>query len=175
MIYFDSKYLSDRLQINSSKWKRWAREFLPPDPLGGYQSGYARQFSFKDAFRVFLGGHLVAALRFTIPQARQILSDLEPWMKKQGLYALPTDHVEHHATPNHVYIYDSVDGKITYAIRTILDLPNDTEARCEHFQLTTIGSAPDVAACTRYPHARVVFIGTLHGLFLNAVNAKGVD
>ena len=89
MIYFKSKYLSDKLDINLAKWKRWSREFLDPDPLGGYQSGVARQFSFKDAFRVFLGGHLVGVLNFTIPQARQILIDLNRWLKKNRLYSWP--------------------------------------------------------------------------------------
>ncbi|MCP4744631.1 MAG: hypothetical protein GY874_00585 [Desulfobacteraceae bacterium] len=63
------------------------REFLPPDPLGGLQSGYARQLSLKDAFYVFLGGVLVGSLKFTIPEARRILNDITPWLKATGLFS----------------------------------------------------------------------------------------
>lgn len=80
--YYTNRDLSRKLDIPISKWKRWSREFLPPDPLGGYQSGFARQYSLREAFLVFLGGHLVAELRFTIPESRQILNDLESWLKQ---------------------------------------------------------------------------------------------
>ena len=85
--YYLSRDLARRLRIPLNRWKRWAREFLPPDPLGGLQSGYARQFSTREAFIVYLGGFLVAGLGFSIPQARQIIRDLSGWMKKSGLDA----------------------------------------------------------------------------------------
>ena len=65
--FFTNRELSDKLGIKLAKWKRWSREFLPPDPLGGMQSGYARQYNPDQAFTVFLGGHLVADLKFSIP------------------------------------------------------------------------------------------------------------
>jgi len=78
--FYTNRQLSQTLNVNLSKWKRWSREFLAPDPLGGLQSGYARQFSRDDAFTVYLGGYLVGDLGFTIPEARRILSDLmEPF------------------------------------------------------------------------------------------------
>jgi hypothetical protein len=80
-----SRELSRRLGINLARWKRWSREFLPPDPLAGIQSGYARQYYLDDAFRVYLGGHLVAHLHLSVPDARQVLSDLSPWMKSTGM------------------------------------------------------------------------------------------
>lgn len=79
--FYLNRELSERLGIRLSKWKRWSREFLPPDPLGGLQSGYARQYTIDQAFTVYLGGHLVAALYFSIPQARQIVHELGPWIK----------------------------------------------------------------------------------------------
>ena len=85
--YYFSRDLSRKLHIPLNRWKRWAREFLPPDPLGGLQSGYARQFSTREAFTVYLGGFLVAGLGFSIPQARQIIRDLGGWMRKSGLDA----------------------------------------------------------------------------------------
>lgn len=72
--------------VKLAKWKRWSREFLPPDPLGGLQSGYARQYHPNDAFTVFLGGYLVASLRYTIPEARQIISDLKQWLLDKRFY-----------------------------------------------------------------------------------------
>jgi hypothetical protein len=84
--FFTNREVSKRLNINLSKWKRWSREFLPPDPLGGMQSGFARQYSPDGAFTVYLGGHLVADLKFTIPEARQILTDLHAWFAEKGFY-----------------------------------------------------------------------------------------
>ncbi|MFZ7126824.1 MAG: hypothetical protein ACOWWM_11790 [Desulfobacterales bacterium] len=81
--YYASRELAVRLEIPLAKWKRWAREFLPPDPLGGYRSGYARQYSLREAFRVYLGGHLVGCHRFTIPESRRILKDLDAWLDER--------------------------------------------------------------------------------------------
>ena len=86
IIYYNNRQISLALQFNLSRWKRWSREFLPPDPLGGLQSGYARQYSMREAFQVALGGYLVGFMKFSVHQARTILMDLEPWMKRNGFY-----------------------------------------------------------------------------------------
>lgn len=72
------------MDINLAKWKRWSREFLPPDPLGGLQSGYARQYNPNQAFVVYLGGILVSTLKYSIPEAKKILEDLDDWMAGSG-------------------------------------------------------------------------------------------
>lgn len=90
--FFTNRELSDKLGINLAKWKRWSREFLPPDPLGGMQSGYARQFNPDQAFTVFLGGHMVADLKFSIPEANQIVKDLNKWMSEKGFFFDPSGH-----------------------------------------------------------------------------------
>ena len=82
--YFTNQVLSQKLSTNLAKWKRWSREFLPPDPLGGMQSGYARQYTPDEAFTVYLGGCLVSHLNFSIPDTRQILQDLNPWLLASG-------------------------------------------------------------------------------------------
>ena len=84
--FFTNRELSDRLGIKLAKWKRWSREFLPPDPLGGMQSGYARQYNPDQAFTVFLGGHLVADLKFSIPETNQIIQDLNKWLSEKGFF-----------------------------------------------------------------------------------------
>jgi hypothetical protein len=50
------------------------------------QSGVTRQYSIDDAFKVFLGGHLVSAIKFTIPEAKKILHDLQEWLAGVGIY-----------------------------------------------------------------------------------------
>ena len=84
--FFTNQELSQKLNIKLARWKRWSREFLPPDPLGGLQSGYARQYNPDEAFTVFLGGYLVADLKYTIPEARQILHDLHNWLVEHKFY-----------------------------------------------------------------------------------------
>ncbi len=85
--FFSNRELSDKLSIPLAKWKRWVREFLPPDPLGGLQSGVTRQFSVDEALIVFLGGHLVAESKASIPDVRQILVDLIPHLRDIGFFA----------------------------------------------------------------------------------------
>ncbi len=82
--YYAGRELSEKLEINLAKWKRWSREFLPPDPLGGFQSGYARQYTVDDVFWVFLGGHLVNNMNLSIPESKMVLKDLRPWLNDHG-------------------------------------------------------------------------------------------
>jgi hypothetical protein len=86
--YYTNREISEKLEINLARWKRWSRSFLPPDPLGGMQSGYARQYAFKDLFKVYLGGHLLSHLKLSVPDSQQVLDDLSPWMKKNGFLDL---------------------------------------------------------------------------------------
>jgi len=80
--FYSARELAHTLSIPLNRWKRWAREFLPPDPLGGLQSGYARQYSLEEAFTVYLGGYLVSQLGFSIPESRAILLDLKEFLRK---------------------------------------------------------------------------------------------
>ncbi|WP_319409819.1 hypothetical protein [uncultured Desulfosarcina sp.] len=86
--YYSNREISEKLEINLARWKRWSRSFLPPDPLGGMQSGYARQYFFKDLFKVYLGGHLLSHLKLSLPESQQVLTDLSPWLKKNGFLDL---------------------------------------------------------------------------------------
>lgn len=86
--YFTNREIAEKLDINLARWKRWSRSFLPPDPLGGLQSGYARQYVFKDLFKVHLGGYLVSHLKLSITDAQTVLDDLSPWLKKKGFLEL---------------------------------------------------------------------------------------
>jgi hypothetical protein len=86
--YFNNREIAEKLEINLARWKRWSRSFLPPDPLGGLQSGYARQYVFKDLFKVYLGGYLVAHLKLSVTDAQTVLSDLALWLKRTGFLEL---------------------------------------------------------------------------------------
>lgn len=86
--FYTNRELSEILDINLARWKRWSRYFLSPDPLGGMQSGYARQYLFKDLFKVFLGGHLLAHLKLPLAQSRRVVTDLSPWLSQAGFFDL---------------------------------------------------------------------------------------
>ena len=125
--YFLGRELSRRLDIPLARWKRWGREFLPPDPLGGLQSGYARHYSIDQAFTVFLAGQLVSRSRFSIPESRQILSDLDPWLTGEGYRTGTTAESDDPATVcEHLILIDhrpSSSGRtlaFDYTIRSIL-------------------------------------------------------
>ena len=92
IIFYTNQELSRRFNLKLSRWKRWSREFLLPDPLGGLQSGYARQYNIDQAFTVYLGGYLVAELKFTIPEARLILKDLHHWLVEKRFYLNYSGH-----------------------------------------------------------------------------------
>lgn len=84
--YYTNRELAQKLEVNLARWKRWSRSFLPPDPLGGMQSGYARQYLFKDLFKVFFGGYLLGHLKLSVPDSRKVLVDLNSWMGKNGFF-----------------------------------------------------------------------------------------
>jgi len=88
--YYTNRELSDKFCINLAKLKRWSREFLTPDPLGGMQSGYPRQYTTDDAFILFLSGHLVGGLNISIPFTKQIIKDLKDWFDRNGFMFNPT-------------------------------------------------------------------------------------
>jgi len=77
---------SETFDLSASKIRRYALEFLGYDPDAGRQSGRARELDEKDAYRVFLGYHLVSELGFGVNEAKGILSDIDCWLKKRGLY-----------------------------------------------------------------------------------------
>ncbi len=129
--FYQNRELSQKLGVNLAKWKRWSREFLPPDPLGGLQSGYARQYNLDDAFTVHLGGYLVSELKFSIPEAKQVLSDLKKWMVSHRFYYY-YDHIngkddagDAPADPYRIHIYlatdqDSETSRIVYRIQRVI-------------------------------------------------------
>jgi hypothetical protein len=72
--------------VKLATWKRWSREFLPPDRKARMRSGRTRLLSLDQAFQVFLGAHLVSFLRYSIPEARDIMAGLKTWFLKNGIF-----------------------------------------------------------------------------------------
>lgn len=83
---FKNRELSEKFDIEFQKWKRWSREFLPSEKIRALSKGYAREYSPNEAFIVYLGGHLVGALDFSIPDAKKIIKDLTPFFYSKGLF-----------------------------------------------------------------------------------------
>jgi len=127
--FYLNRELADCLGYKLSRWKRWSREFLPPDPLGGLQSGFARQYNMADAFHVYLGGHLVADLNFPIPETRVILEDLKPWVRNQFFSHTQNNVPSSVALPAkeyriHIFTARTDNGndqKRRYAVRRLID------------------------------------------------------
>ncbi len=84
----NNREASEKLSVNLAKWKRWSREFLPPDQTAGMQSGYTREYTIDECFTVYLGGHFVSRLKFSVPDSKRILEVLIPWMKEKGFLPL---------------------------------------------------------------------------------------
>lgn len=84
-----NRQAAEKFGINFAKWKRWSREFLPPDPSAGMQRGVTRQYSPEEAFTVYLGGYLVSDLRISVSEAKAVLKDLLPdWLEKHDIFPL---------------------------------------------------------------------------------------
>ncbi|MCJ7773573.1 MAG: hypothetical protein MUP22_10635 [Desulfobacterales bacterium] len=152
--FYTNRELSGKLGISLAKWKRWSREFLPPDPLGGMQSGFARQYYFDDAFYVMLGGHLVGHLHYSVYEARHIIEALKDWIIEKGFSQDPLQlhegrPLEPPVTKYRIFIqrqYLAEKNKpdFLYRIRGIIyDKPvehNGIEAREERYVETVVGS-----------------------------------
>ena len=183
--FFTNRDLADKLEINLQRWKRWSREFLPPDPLGGLQSGLARQYTAREAFVVFLAGHLVAELNFPIPAARQILSDLPPFLNELGIFDLlgrlagPTVELPEGVTAVHVRIFQlKASGgrplRFAYQMRRCRRLaPHPTEgAQCfedVRLESSPAGEAPMPQAAD-LPSWRTLNIIELYRRFMTRLN-----
>ena len=182
--FYTNKELSQAFEIKLAKWKRWSREFLPPDPLGGLQSGFARQYNLDEAFSVFLGGHLVGDLKFTIPESRQILNDLRQWLVDHNFYfnfSGDANTLETSAHPVQNYqiaiinrrIFSGLPSDFSYWVKAVLSVEpvdfGDDQIRREHFIETLIGPLADRPACLSAESYCVLNINALRQNFLNSL------
>ncbi len=177
MIYYTSSELSDKLSINLSRWKRWVRDFLAPDPLGGIQSGYARQLSLKEAFTVFLGGILVSELRFGVQEAVRILADLSPWLKKKGYFRLHISNadaagvISTREPATMIDIFHRSGQGFCYSIREAIseERLSQEDVLGQKYKKTVIGSDSEPRFDDGLLCSRTIAITTLYALFLAKV------
>ena len=88
-----NRELSEKLDYNFQRWKRLAREFLPPDDIASLPKGKARKYTPNEAFTVYLGAHLIE-FGFLIIEARRIIEDLSPWLAEKGQWIQNKNYVK---------------------------------------------------------------------------------
>lgn len=179
--YFTNREIAEKLDVNLARWKRWSRAFLPPDPLGGMQSGYARQYVFKDLFKVYLGGHLVSHLKLSVADAQAVLSDLTPWLKKMGFLELngSVEKLRHRVGVKHPYriylrLLNPANGKknsvFGYLIQKIIDIRPVSENECQINQVieeTILGC--DISGGSTFLQVADISMINLSALFYDLV------
>jgi len=182
--FISNREVSEKLGIKLAKWKRWSRELLPPDPLGGLQSGYARQYNPADAFTVYLGGHLIADLKYTVPESRQILADLHDWLVRHGFYF---DPIQPALNPDigrliqayQIYIQpdaEPVNGLygFHYVIRGILSTaPAQYKGFPVHQEFRSESTLPEnqtLPPLHQWRHAKLLNVSALHNRFTTFLN-----
>jgi len=180
--FYTNKELSKKFNVNLARWKRWSREFLPPDPLGGLQSGYARQYNPDEAFTVVLGGHLVGDLKFSISETKQILVDLHQWLVDHDFYFYfsKTSGSEKNSAPDINYYQLTIssgairrdnDCGLSYWARGIISVDiinlHGVRVRREHFIESSIGPKESESSRLNAESYRVLNISEFRKRFLN--------
>ena len=188
--FYSNKELSKAFGVNLAKWKRWSREFLPPDPLGGLQSGYARQYNPDDAFKVFMGGYLVADLKFTIPESKNILQDLHAWMVDHGFYFgisesdggisndnTPAKRIIVHIFPQKYHCFEK--SLFFYKITGIVSekpIQHETQAGAETIHLEWMINKPDTGAdLNKWLGCRTINMSALRSNFLERLHSTKLN
>ena len=182
--YYTNRQISNKLEINLARWKRWSRDFLPPDPLGGMQSGYARQYLFKDVFKVYLGGHLLSHHKLSVSESRHVLADLTPWLKKTGFLEIPGNGQrtsENGKDDGPVMVYFSPlppsDLKartgFDYRIHRLVGGLGDHRGHLDVRQCGLNGQPSDSAAFFAQPQIRLINITALRAALIDGLEAHG--
>lgn len=112
-----------------SKVRRNTKEFLPPDPQAGRRSGYSRRFKLDDAFKIFIGTHLVTILGYSFSDARTIITDIWPWAESVNLLpgkTAPLTGLDKDVINYTVRIYnDAPNGGFHYIVNGDVQLNNE--------------------------------------------------
>jgi hypothetical protein len=140
------------------------------------RSGYARQFNLKDAFRVYLGGFLVHDLKMGIVEARNVLTDLDGWLRENGYFALTAGNghrpVDHGDNVHLIYIFSNTAGSLGYVIHTVDDGRNTADHIASPASATLINTREDRIAAGSVAGARMVGITRLYRDFLDQIAVK---
>ncbi len=82
--------LFEAFEVIESTWKRWSREFLPPDPSAGKSKGKAREYNQDEAFMIWFGGQLLVAKQMSVVEAKDVVKALGIYMDNQGFIPIET-------------------------------------------------------------------------------------
>jgi hypothetical protein len=185
--FYTNKELSQKFNVNLARWKRWSREFLAPDPLGGLQSGYARQYNPDEAFTVVLGGHLLGDLKFSVPETKQILVDLHQWLMDHDFYfygstttesdASQTSEIDHYQLMiSNRAIRRDKDRGLSYWVRGIISDDsinlNGHRLQREHFCESSIGPKESESSRMNAESYRVLNISVFRKNFLKQLQGE---
>ena len=180
--FYTNKELALKFNVNLARWKRWSREFLPPDPLGGLQSGYARQYSPDEAFTVVLGGHLVGNLKFSIPETKQILVDLHQWLVDHDFYYYfsKTKGFPNNSIPRVKFYQLIINSQtrrretargLSYWVRGVISVDSihrhGFRVRREHFIESPIGPKESQTSLGNFESYHILNLTTFRTRFLN--------
>ncbi len=81
---FTLRELADKFGVNLKRVRRWSQGILPPDPRARRQAGLSREYTHNEAFTLLLAGYLVNNLPLTIIEVKEILGDIDVWMKENN-------------------------------------------------------------------------------------------
>ena len=184
--FYSNRELAQKFGLNLAKWKRWSREFLPPDPLGGLQSGFARQYTLKDAFRVYLAGFLVSELKYSIPAAKEITDELTGWLESENIltnHDLIRRNTKNAAVPIERYqviisqkrrARDASRVEFDYQIRGIIsntpDLYEGMPIRVERYVETHIHSSRESAGTAEARSSQTLNLAEIIEYFMHCLN-----
>ena len=120
-----NKEFSEKFGIPHSKVRRYAKDFLSPDPVATLHSGKAREHSVNEAFTIYLAEHLIANMGFKTDEAKNIMQSLEPWLKLKGFYPELDSGVlpDEEPTSIHIIRAGTTSGFFYKSVKLILNKP----------------------------------------------------
>ena len=130
--------------------QRYATAFLKSDPSAGQHSGRRRHYSFNQAVKLRIGGHLIVKHRFTTREAQQILSDIFLWLEEKNWlpaayfdfkplrntpgYFINWENVNYPDLEIHVGVYNRQFG---YTVKEFLDRREDPDPEIARGEIFT--------------------------------------
>ncbi len=180
----NARQASSLFQVKLATWKRWSREFLPPDRKARMRSGQMRLFSLDQAFEVFLGAHLVSFLRYSIPEAREIMGVLRSWLRKNSVYpetSVADPEALRRMRRLQVIIHQRDDGTFSCESKNIVSVKPFVGQRSNiieevYEQEWLPGATVDDMLRFRFVNFRVLEVGKVRGFFDRALESgKGQE
>lgn len=168
-LHTTNREAAERFDWPLARWKRWTREFLPPDPEAGMRKGIKREIWVNDAFHVFLGGVLVNELNFGISQAKTIIRDI--WPKLSERHFLPATALKMYPDLIEFVIHPEGSG-FRYELREIMqELPQgNSKLRRVVYECESFRTRDDDDSSKPSPVGRIVNLTYWLEFFINRMS-----